>query len=306
MGSDSRSPPRNRRVAERFFAPAKLNLYLHVTGRRDDGWHLLDSLVAFASVGDEVRVTPATGLSLTIGGPFAGALAGDPRGNLVWRAADMLAERLQRTADVAIALTKNLPVASGIGGGSSDAAACLRALAALWRSDDEDMLMEIAATLGSDVPACLMARPVWLGDTGTVIDEAGQVPAAGVVLVNPGIALPTASVYRGFAGPFSPPARFSIPRDPADFAGMLASRRNDLTGAATALVPEIGAVLDGLTATPNSLLARMSGSGATCFALFATVEEAAVAARRLQADHPAWWVAAAMLSAESGSSASLS
>jgi 4-diphosphocytidyl-2-C-methyl-D-erythritol kinase len=277
-------------------APAKLNLYLHVTGRRGDGFHLLDSLVAFASVGDEVTVAPADKLSLRVGGPFARDLGGNPNDNLAWRAAMKLGERLVRAPNVAIELTKNLPVASGIGGGSSDAAACLTALAALWQCDDRAILVEVGAQLGSDVSACLAVRPVWLGGIGEQIDEAGAIPPCGVLLVNPGIALPTASVYRAFRGPFSPPARFPIPGSAEDFADMLAMRRNDLTDAATPQVPEIASVLDALATIESSLLARMSGSGATCFALFATKAEAETAARALRRAHPAWWIAPAALS----------
>lgn len=276
-------------------APAKLNLYLHVTGRRDDGWHLLDSLVAFASVGDKVEVTPAERLSLIIDGPFASRLAGEPHDNLAWRAAALLAERLGRPAAVAIRLTKNLPVASGIGGGSSDAASCLAALASLWHCDDRALLMTVGATLGSDVPACLLSRPVWLSGIGDTIDEAGSLPECGVLLVNPKIALPTPSVYRAFAGPFTPAARFPVPEAAADFADLLAARRNDLTEAATTLVPAIAAVLDELARLDDSLLVRMSGSGATCFALFATLEQARHAASRLERAHPGWWVAAGRL-----------
>jgi 4-diphosphocytidyl-2-C-methyl-D-erythritol kinase len=277
-------------------AAAKLNLYLHITGRRDDGWHVIDSLVAFASIGDEVAVAPAAALNLTIAGPFARDLGGDPRQNLVWRAATLLAERLGRTADVAVTLTKNLPVASGIGGGSSDAAACLAALARLWNCDNRPMLMEIGAALGSDVPACLAAQPVWLDGIGDRIAEAGPLPTCGVVLVNPRVALPTAAVYRAFAGPYSPSARFSIPDNAADFVALLATRRNDLTETAMALVPEIAAVLDCLATFDNSPLIRMSGSGATCFALFANRDAAAAAAQRLAKDRPDWWLAAGELS----------
>ncbi len=277
-------------------AAAKLNLYLHITGRREDGWHLIDSLVAFASIGDEVAVTSAATLSLTIDGPFARDLGGDPRQNLVWRAATLLAKRLGRSADAAVALTKNLPVASGIGGGSSDAAACLATLATLWNCDDRPMLMEIAAALGSDVPACLAAQAVWLDGIGDRIAEAGPLPRCGVVLVNPRVALPTAAVYRAFAGPYSPSARFSIPDNAADLVALLATRRNDLTDTAMALVPEIGAVLDRLAALANGPLVRMSGSGATCFALFADRDAAAAAAQRLARDRPDWWMAAGELS----------
>ena len=260
-------------------------------------------MVAFASIGDEISVAPADRLSLAIDGPFASALAGDPRENLVWRAAELLAKRLGRQAGVAIALSKNVPVASGIGGGSSDAAACLKALAALWRCDDWDILTSTGATLGSDVPACLEARPVWISGTGDRVDRAVGLPVCAVVLVNPGVALPTASVYRAFKGAFSPPARFPIAPDIGSFSAILAERNNDLTGAAIAQVPEIGAVLRALAEIESALLVRMSGSGATCFALFATSDDAATAARRLRADHPSWWVAEGVLNPGPGSSA---
>jgi 4-diphosphocytidyl-2-C-methyl-D-erythritol kinase len=279
-----------------MIAAAKLNLYLHITGRRDDGWHLIDSLVAFASIADEVAVAPARMLNLTIDGPFARDLGGDPRQNLVWRAATLLARRLGRSADAAVTLTKNLPVASGIGGGSSDAAACLVALAELWNCDNRPLLMEIAAALGSDVPACLAAQPVWLADIGDRVDEAGPLPTCGVVLVNPRVALPTPAVYGAFAGPYSPSARFPIPDNAVDLLALLARRRNDLTDTAIALVPEIGAVLDHLARLDSTRLVRMSGSGATCFALFADRDAAAVSAERLAKDRPDWWTAAGELS----------
>ncbi|MGH6981033.1 MAG: 4-(cytidine 5'-diphospho)-2-C-methyl-D-erythritol kinase [Stellaceae bacterium] len=285
------------------FAPAKLNLYLHVTGKRDDGFHLLDSLVAFADIGDEIGVEPAAELRLAVDGPFAADLTGDPRGNLVWRAAATLAERLGRRPDIAIRLTKNLPVASGIGGGSSDAAACLRALAERWRCDDRAMLNAVAASLGSDVPACLAALPAWLGGIGDRIDNAGDLPRCGVLLANPRIALPTASVYRAFKGPFSPASRFPIAGDAVSFARNLVERNSDLTGTAIGLVPEIGVVLKRLARIENNLLSRMSGSGATCFALFGTNAEAAAAANELRQEYPDWWIEAAELSSERGPNA---
>jgi 4-diphosphocytidyl-2-C-methyl-D-erythritol kinase len=277
------------------FAPAKLNLYLHVTGRRGDGFHFLDSLVAFASVGDTIRVEPAAALGLTIDGPFAASLRGDPQANLVWRAADALARKLGREPRAAIRLTKNLPVASGIGGGSSDAAATLRALAELWRCDDRAALRDIAAALGSDVPACFDPGTCWLGGVGEQVEAAPVLPSCGVVLANPGIALETAAVYRAFGGPFSPPARFAMPGDAAALAGALASRRNDLMAAARQLVPPIGEVLAGLSALDAALIARMSGSGATCFALFADEAAAQAGAAKLQAENPDWWIASGRL-----------
>src|SRR5216683_500597 len=221
-------------MAVRRAAPAKLNLYLHVLGRREDGYHLLDSLVAFADVGDVVTARPAAELSLAVEGPFAPALAGDTTGNLVWRAAMMLAERASRSPAVAITLQKNLPVASGIGGGSSDAAATLMALAELW---DLDLLAPrfagLAASLGADVPVCLYGRTAWLGGIGEALAPAPALPPVSVVLANPGVAVATPVVFKARRGPFSAAARFEAgPPDAAALAALLAIRRNDLTGAA--------------------------------------------------------------------------
>ena len=278
-------------------APAKLNLYLHVVGKRDDGYHLLDSLVAFADIGDRISAAFASRLSLAIGGPFARDLAADDPSNLVWRAAAALAQRLGREPAVALTLEKNLPVASGIGGGSSDAAATLKALTDLWRAPlDERALGEIAATLGADVPVCLAAHPSWLGGIGERIEPAPALPPTAVVLVNPGIALPTAAVFKARRGAFSAPARFTrAPADTAALAAVLAERSNDLTASAIAQVPAIATVLDRLGATEGALLVRMSGSGATCFALFGNERQAALAAAALRAVEPRWWVAAGRL-----------
>jgi 4-diphosphocytidyl-2-C-methyl-D-erythritol kinase len=283
-------------MAERWSAPAKLNLYLHVVGRRADGYHLLDSLVAFAFPADEVVAEAAPELSLALHGPFAAALADAPRDNLVWRAAERLAAQAGRPAAAALTLIKNLPVASGIGGGSSDAAAALKALAALWRLDPASTnLAAIAATLGADVPVCLDARAAWLGGAGESVEPAAALPAVSALLVNPGIALPTRAVFKLRQGAFSVPARFAMPGDAVGLARLLRARRNDLTAAAVSLVPAISEVLDRLAALEGALLARMSGSGATCFALFAAAEAAAAAATRLRAEEPAWWVASGRL-----------
>ena len=285
-------------MRRRFFAPAKLNLCLHVLGRRADGYHLLDSLVAFAAIGDEVTAERAAKLSLSVSGPAAASLAGPPADNLVWRAAELLARREARPAAAALGLLKNLPVASGIGGGSSDAAAALRALAELWGiAWDEAAMMAVAGALGADVPACLVGHALWLGGIGDRIEPAPPLPKVTALLANPGIPLPTAAVFRSYAPPYSAPARFpGMPDDAASLAGLLAERRNDLTAAATRLVPEIGAVLDRLAALEGALLARMSGSGATCFALFAEETAAQAAVQLLARDEPQWWVAAGRLS----------
>ena len=285
-------------MAVRRAAPAKLNLYLHVLGRRADGYHLLDSLVAFADVGDEVTVAPAAALSLALEGPFAPALAGEkPDGNLVWRAAIALAERAGRAPAVALTLRKNLPVASGIGGGSSDAATTLAALAELWQLDlSSPRFADLAAALGADVPVCLLGRTAWLGGVGEAVTPAPALPAAWVVLANPGVAVSTPAVFKARHGAFSAPARFEAGApDAAALASLLQARRNDLTEAAISVAPEISDVLQALQSLPEALLTRMCGSGATCFALFATEAAARAGAQRLASTRPRWWVAAAQL-----------
>jgi len=280
-------------------APAKVNLYLHVVGRRPDGYHLLDSLIAFADIGDRVTATLSDTLSLTVGGPEAAALANLGDDNLVLRAARLLADAGEPggATGAALHLEKTLPVASGIGGGSSDAAATLRVLDGLWQSRlPAAELAALALRLGADVPACLAAQPVWVGGVGEQLEPVADLPPAGIVLANPRRALPTAAVFRQRRGPFAASGRFTaMPADAAGLAAMLARRRNDLTEAALTLVPEIAAVLDRLAGLPGSLLARMSGSGATCFALFADRAAALQAAADLTHAEAGWWSAGGAL-----------
>jgi len=276
------------------FAPAKVNLYLHVIGKRPDGYHLLDSLIAFADIGDRVTAELATKLSLEISGPEAAGLAGLGQDNLVLRAARLLADHAGMGHGAALHLEKNLPVAAGIGGGSSDAAAVLRLLAALWQlSIGEEALRSLGTQLGADLPVCLYGRAAWLGGVGERIEPAPELPEAGILLANPRKELPTAAVFAARRGSFSALGRFaSTPGNVIGLAQELGPCRNDLTGAAIALVPEISAVLARLARLPGALIARMSGSGATCFALFAdrgTAEEARV---RLASAEPEWWCAA--------------
>ena len=228
-------------------------------------------------------------------GPEALALAGLGEDNLVLRAARALAGRSGARSGAALSLDKQLPVASGIGGGSSDAAAALRALAALWQCPPEGAAA-VAASLGADVPACLAGGPAWVGGVGERVEALPALPPLGIVLANPRRELPTASVFRARRGAFTP----SLPRptevsDREALLALLAERRNDLTEAALSLMPEIGGVLDRLTALPGARLARMSGSGATCFALFADHASAARAARDLARCEPSWWVRAGAL-----------
>ncbi len=281
-------------MAVAAFAPAKINLYLHVTGRRDDGYHLLDSLVAFLDIGDRLRVEPAASMSLVVDGPEAADLAAIGDDNLVLRAARLLADRAGVTGGAALHLEKHLPMAAGIGGGSSDAATALLALKRLWRvSLEDEALCALGARLGADVPACLYRRAVWVGGIGERLEPAEPLPEAGILLVNPRRALPTAAVFAARRGPFGHAGRFApTSRNASALAHALMPCRNDLTEAAVGLVPEIAAVLAWLMGLPGSLLARMSGSGATCFALFADRAAAEKARAVVAAAEPRWWCAA--------------
>jgi 4-diphosphocytidyl-2-C-methyl-D-erythritol kinase len=284
------------------FASAKVNLYLHVTGRRADGYHLVDSLVAFADIGDRLAAEPAAALSLAVSGPEAASLAAVGDDNLVLRAARLLADYAGMAAGAALRLEKNLPVAAGIGGGSSDAAAALRVLRELWQVEiDDRTLRGLGARLGADVPACLYGYVVWVGGIGERLDPAAALPEAGILLANPRKELATTAVFAARHGPFGEGARFEpMPREAAGLAHSLGLRRNDLTGAAIGLVPEIGAVLARLEALPGALLARMSGSGATCFALFNDRSAAERGCAALAAAEPLWWCAAGALIAGAG------
>ena len=278
-------------------APAKLNLYLHVVGRRADGYHLLDSLVAFTEYGDALRAAPASELTLRLDGPFAPALESEATAdNLALKAAAALRLRCGASG-ASLVLTKNLPVAAGLGGGSADAAATLRGLTRLWgRALDAAVMCDIARSLGADVPVCVQGAPAYFGGIGDELAPAPNLPAAGVVLVNPCIPLPTAKVFAGRRGPFSAPARFTEPpRDAAELGRVLAQRGNDLEAAARELVPAIGTVLTAVAASPGCRLARMAGSGATCFGLYDNSVTAAAAARWLSERESAWWVQATRL-----------
>ncbi|MEN3974416.1 4-(cytidine 5'-diphospho)-2-C-methyl-D-erythritol kinase [Emcibacter sp. SYSU 3D8] len=271
---------------------AKLNLYLHVTAIRENGYHELDSLFAFVGVGDRLTVTPAADIDFAVDGPFA---AGIPEGgdNLVVRAARVLSPN--GTPGARITLTKNLPVASGIGGGSADAAATLRALNTLWRLDlPAKRLERIAEGLGADVPACVGSVPVQVSGIGEILAPAAALPECWVVLVNPGVAVSTPAVFRRFDADvtrFRAPAPIGPSGTAAELAAALAERANDLEPAARAMAPVIGEALALIRDTAGCLLARMSGSGATCFGLYASESEAGMAAARVADHNPSWWAA---------------
>lgn len=264
-------------------APAKVNLYLRVTGRRADGYHLLDSLAVFGPAADLLSAEPDEGLRLDVQGPFAPGLAGE-QDNLVLRAACALAERSGLRPRARLVLDKRLPVASGIGGGSADAAAALRVLGRLW---SVPVPSDVALGLGADVPVCLAGRPARMEGIGEQLGPAPGLPPFGLLLVNPGAAVSTQAVFRARAGDFS--ERATLPPGWAGAEAMaadLAPLGNDLEAPAIALCPAIADALAWLRARPGCLLARMSGSGATCFGLFADGAAAQASARGAP---PGWW-----------------
>ena len=278
-------------------APAKVNLALHITGRRDDGYHELESLVVFVDVCDEIELRPAPADSLRVDGPFAAA-AGGGDGNLVLRAVRAFRARWPSLtpSGLEIALRKNLPVAAGLGGGSADAAAALRLLARLAGPEVTSRdLATLALTLGADVPACLLSRPAEMRGVGEILHPLSGFPATCMVLVNPLVPVVTADVFRRLESRRNPPLP-TLPQPltrPAQLGLWLAGTRNDLEPPARALVPAIATLIDDVARLEGVILSRMSGSGGTVFGLFASVAQAHQAAHDLRARHPAYWVAAA-------------
>ncbi len=283
-------------AAVQVTAWAKINLYLHVLGRRPDGYHLLESLVVFAGIGDLLRFEAAPDFSLTIDGPFADALDGD-KDNLVAQAAHDLAGHFGKRPGARITLEKQLPVAAGLGGGSADAAASLLGLARLWQLPTELSQLEgLAASLGADVPVCLSSQPSIMSGIGERLHPVEALPQAWVVLVNPGMPLSTPKVFGMRRGPFSEPARpFEKQTDAAALASYLASCRNDLEPTARRLLPVIDTVLSSLRHSQGCLIARLSGSGGSCFGLYQVHQDALSAAEAISASQPRWWVKAAPL-----------
>lgn len=280
-------------------APAKVNLTLRVLGRRADGYHELDSLVAFAGVGDELSLTPGEPAGVQVSGPFAAGLSsGDD--NLVLKAERVLREEIAGLRSGRFHLVKRLPVASGIGGGSADAAAALRLLARLNDlPPSHPALLAAAGRIGADVPVCLEARARMMRGIGERLGPPLRLPRLFALLVNPGMAVETAPVFRTlglqagqeYAGGVAAfDADGSSPATPASLIVALAVSGNDLQAPARAVAPVIGEVLSALSATPGCRLARMSGSGATCFALFDDCRASAEAGKLLAKQQPGWWV----------------
>ncbi len=294
-------------TAARVFAPAKINLTLHITGQRDDGYHLLDSLVTFAPVRDRLLIQAGNTLSLTVEGPEAAGVPADMK-NLALQAAALVSEG----EGAALVLEKYLPAASGIGGGSADAAAALRGMlmrgkelqAEDWIPPTEDALKPLAAeilALGADVPMCLLSKPCRVRGIGEKL-EFVTLPELPALLVNPRVPVPTGAVFAGLERRDNAPMPEVLP----EFAGAgslidwLAGQRNDLEAPAMAAAPVIGAVLSALRDLPGCRLARMSGSGATCFALFESEDEAMNGGTVLSEAQPGWWLAGGLLGDQSG------
>lgn len=266
-------------------ACAKINLFLHVGDRRADGFHPLQSLAVFTDMGDTLTFEAADSLSLAIDGPFARGLDGEGD-NLVLRAGRALGP-----GGAKIALTKNLPVASGIGGGSADAAAALRGLSKLWGREAD--LTAIGADLGSDIPVCVESRPAYMEGRGEILHPVEAMPRIAMLLVNPGVAVPTRDVFAALQNRSG--VALDLPRggfhDTGDLLRFLDTTRNDLETPAKQIQPVIAQVLSAIAALPGALFTRMSGSGATCFGLFADDDCCARAAATLKAAAPDWWVA---------------
>ena len=269
------------------FAPAKINLALHVTGQRADGYHLLDSLVVFADLSDRLAFRPAKARSLTVTGRFAAGVPTGP-GNLIWKAADLL----DPAAGIAITLDKALPHGAGLGGGSSDAAATLRTLSALWGRPLPDSAALLG--LGADLPVCLHGRAVRMRGIGERLEPLPPLPPLSLLLVNPGRPVSTPACFGALAERRNPPMEDPAWSDATGFVDWLARQRNDLEPPALSLVPEIGDCLAALRTLPGCKLARMSGSGATCFGLF-DPGLAERAEKALRGANPSWWVGAAAI-----------
>ena len=277
-------------------APAKINLTLRVIGRRDDGYHELESLVAFADLADTLSLEPGPATALDIAGPFAAA-CGPEGDNLVLKAVAVLGRAVSGLKAGRFLLQKNIPVAAGIGGGSADAAAALRLLARLNDIARGDARLALAArAVGADVPVCLDPRPRIMRGLGDLLSDPIELPPLAALIVNPRVPLPTREVFAALKIPQAAKSTIAgVPRDFTALVGFLRENGNDLTQAAIACLPVVGDMLNALRALAGARLVRMSGSGPTCFALFESGGEAAAAARQLGAAYKAWWMQTATI-----------
>lgn len=282
-------------------APAKINLYLHITGKRDDGYHMLDSLVAFTEIGDTINISghERTGIDLHIEGAFADHFHGAEKTaardseNIVIKTTYALCDHLRIAPDFKITLNKALPIASGIGGGSSDAAATAKAILQFHGLTPEKIegLDDLLLSLGADVPVCFYGKPCYISGIGEIITPVRGVPPLHMVLVNPLESCSTAAIFRALNGQFTPNnAPVTTWENLRSFISFLQSYHNGMEDAAISAIPLIADILCDLAATQNCFLSRMSGSGATCFGLYKTATDASAAAAQIQTSHPQFWV----------------
>jgi 4-diphosphocytidyl-2-C-methyl-D-erythritol kinase len=277
-----------------MIAPAKINLFLHITGRRSDGLHTIQSLMVFVDVGDHLEFSTYDGFFLDAEGDFSTAL-GHLGDNLIYKAAVALADNYKTPLRGKIVITKNLPVAAGIGGGSSDAAATLLGLSKLWGlPEDQSRLAKIAEKIGADVPACLYRKPVWAENIGEKMTRLNDMPDIHFVLVNPLVPVSTPQVFDNLEPRYSKPLMFSGRRkSSSEWIADLKVYRNDLTDSALQIAPVIKDVLFALEKTAGCLLHRVSGSGATCFGIYNSAEAAHLACLMLKTRYPLWWITTA-------------
>lgn len=280
-----------------IIAPAKLNLFLHVTGRRTDGYHLLESLFVFTDFGDVISIEPAETLSLTIDGPFAATITAEPiEKNLIYRAALLLKNKYAVTQGAHIVLTKQIPIGAGLGGGSSDAAGVLKGLNQLWHLNlSGETLCDIGLSLGADVPACIVGKPAMVSGIGEIIEPI-DLPATplSVLLINPNYPLSTQSVFQAYKKsnvPFTVPSKQRAElTDSESLFNHLTKNKNDLEPAAISLFPEIQVLIETLQQQAGCELARMSGSGSTCFGLFQDITCAKKAEQAMKTLFSSYWI----------------
>ncbi len=286
-----------------IFAPAKINLYLHVTGRLDNGYHTLDSLVAFADIGDQIEIEAADDFEFKVCGPYGGGFnakeldASPHSSNIIVQAVWALAHAAQKTPNLRVTLTKSLPTASGLGGGSSDAAAVIWGLLEWWNFPTQaSFLPDLLTNLGADVPVCLPCQPAQMRGIGDILSDAPTMTEVPIVLVNPGKPCLTADVFRSFDGSFKDER--TMPEQLVSFDALiefLNDQSNDLHDASINVVPEIDNVIRALNAQSSCALARLCGSGSTCYGLFADEHAAQSAAKAIKEDNPDWWVEVGLL-----------
>ena len=271
-------------------APAKINLYLNIIGQRVNDYHELDSLIAFAAHGDQIEVKKCDHFKLEASGPFSETLPPSNE-NLVIKAAKELARGTNYEGGACIKLIKNLPVSSGVGGGSADAAATLKALNDLWETNLQNKdLMVMALRLGADVPVCMLSKTARMSGIGDKISKVSGVPNCGILLVNPGIPISTVNVFQLFEGDFSNQVKIPKIENSEAFFDFLSNQKNDLQDAAIKIAPIIKEVLNILTDDPNCRLARLSGSGGTCFGLYEDEATALFTAESMFGHFPDWWI----------------